>query len=262
MPAVSAVPAGSSVIEGPRTLEVRWLLPGRLDAAVAGWFGRFPGETEAREDSYLLNPDLRGLSVKVRAGRALEVKMYQGTAGLLEIPGHARGRIQSWQKWSFPVGPLSQDGDGPAGWTMIGKRRRISRFRLASDGIAAGVPRWASEPGCTVELTEVARATRPGGPSDFEAAGPADLLRRALEGTAALIFALAAARRRGTRPGQLPVLRGMAVLHHLPQLRRRAAAPSVSAGSLRWQRASALQPAAPSPTPWICACWCRACSSS
>ena len=191
MPAVSAVPAGSSVIEGPRTLEVRWLLPGRLDAAVARWFGRFPGETEAREDSYLLNPDLRGLSVKVRAGRALEVKMYQGTAGLLEVPGHARGRIQAWQKWSFPVGPLSQDGDGPAGWTTIRKRRRISRFRLASDGIAAGAPRWASEPGCTVELTEVDARDQAWWSLGFEAAGPADLLRRALEGTAALVFARA-----------------------------------------------------------------------
>ena len=191
MPAVSAVPPGSSVIEGPRTLEVRWLLPGRLDAAVAGWFGRFPAETESREDSYLLNPDLRGLSVKVRAGRALEVKMYQGTAGLLEVPGHARGRIQAWQKWSFPVGPLSQDGDGPAGWTTIRKRRRISRFRLASDGIAAGVPRWASEPGCTVELTEVDARDQAWWSLGFEAAGPADLLRRALEGTAALVFARA-----------------------------------------------------------------------
>jgi hypothetical protein len=182
---------GSSVIEGRRTLEVRWLLPGRLDAAVAGWFGRFPAETESREDTYLVNRDWRGLSVKVRAGRALEVKMYHGIVGPLDIPGRARGRIQAWQKWSFPVDPVSQEGDGPPGWTVIRKRRRISRFRLAGGGIAAGVPGWASEPGCTVELTEVDARDEPWWSLGFEAAGPADLVRRALEDTAALIFARA-----------------------------------------------------------------------
>ncbi len=182
---------GSSVIEGVRTLEVRWLLPGRLDAAVAGWFGRFPAETESREDTYLVNRDWRGLSVKVRAGRALEVKMYHGTVGPLEVPGRARGRIQAWQKWSFPVGPLSQEGDGLPGWTVIRKRRRISRFRLADGGIAAGVPGWTSEPGCTVELTEVDARDETWWSLGFEAAGPADLVRRVLEDTAALIFARA-----------------------------------------------------------------------
>ena len=49
-----AAAPGSSVIEGLRTLEVRWLLPGRLDAAVAGWFGRFPAEAESREDTAAL----------------------------------------------------------------------------------------------------------------------------------------------------------------------------------------------------------------
>jgi hypothetical protein len=182
--------SGSSVIEGLRTLEVRWLVPGQLDAAVGGWFGRFPVETDAREDTYLVNPDLRGLSVKFRGGRALEMKMYHGTVGILEVPGRARGRIQSWQKWSFPVGPLRQDGDTPAGWTVIRKSRRISRFRLARGGIVAG-PGRASEPGCAVELTEVRARDETWWSLGFEAAGPAGLLRRVLEGTAELIFARA-----------------------------------------------------------------------
>jgi hypothetical protein len=179
---------GSPVIEGLRTIEVRWLFPGQLDAAVAGWFGRFPAETESRQDIYLVDPVFRSLSVKVRAGRALEVKMHHGTAGMLDLPGRVRGRIQSWQKWSFPVGPLSQDGDAPAGWTVIRKRRRISRFRLASEGVVAGAPGRASEPGCTVELTEVQAHDESWWSLGFEAAGPADLLRRALDGTAALVF--------------------------------------------------------------------------
>jgi hypothetical protein len=51
------------------SLEVRWIFPGQLEAAVARWFARFPATTESREDSYLLDPHLPGLSVKVRAGR-------------------------------------------------------------------------------------------------------------------------------------------------------------------------------------------------
>ncbi len=64
----------SPVTEGVRSLEVRWIFPGQLEAAVAGWFGRFPATAESREDTYLLDPQLPGLSVKVRGGRALEVK--------------------------------------------------------------------------------------------------------------------------------------------------------------------------------------------
>ncbi len=178
----------SSVIEGLRTLEVRWLVPGQLDAAVAEWFGRFPAETDAREDIYLVKPDLRGLSVKVRGGRALEVKQYHGTVGILDVPGRARGRIQSWQKWSFPVGALRREGDAPASWTVIRKSRQISRFRLAREAILAG-PGRAGEPGCAVELTEVRARGEIWWSLAFEAAGPADLLRRVLEGTAELVFA-------------------------------------------------------------------------
>ncbi len=44
------------------SLEVRWIFPGQLEAAVAGWFGRFTARVESREDAYLLDPPLRGLS--------------------------------------------------------------------------------------------------------------------------------------------------------------------------------------------------------
>ena len=186
---MTAEPAGSQVIGELQTLEVRWLLPGRLDAAVAGWFGRFPAETESREDTYLVEPELRGLSVKVRAGRSLEIKMCHGTVGMLEVPGRARGRIQAWQKWSIPVGPLGRGGDVPAGWTLIRKDRRISQFRLIATEIAAGVPGRADEPRCAVELTEVRVRDETWWSVGFEAAGPGPMLRRTLEGTAALIFA-------------------------------------------------------------------------
>jgi hypothetical protein len=50
---MTAEPFDSVVSEGVRSLEVRWIFPGQLAAAVAGWFGRFPAETESREDTYL-----------------------------------------------------------------------------------------------------------------------------------------------------------------------------------------------------------------
>jgi hypothetical protein len=84
-------PPGNSVIGGLNTVEVRWILPGQLDAVVAGWFRRFSAWTESREDAYLVHPVLRGLSVKLRAGRELEVKLCHGCPGILDA-GRARGR--------------------------------------------------------------------------------------------------------------------------------------------------------------------------
>ena len=94
-------PPGNSAIGVLSTVEVRWILPGQLDAAIAGWFRRFPAWTESREDAYLIQPVLRGLSVKIRAGRALEVKVYHGCPGILDAAGRVHGRLESWRKWSL-----------------------------------------------------------------------------------------------------------------------------------------------------------------
>jgi hypothetical protein len=188
---MTAEPPGSPVTEGLRSLEVRWIFPGQLEAAVARWFGRFPAETQSRQDTYLLNPQLHGLSVKVRGGGALEVKVHRGSPGILDLPGRARGRIQSWQKWSFPVSPLRQDSGDPPGWQPVRKRRRISRFPLTSGPIEAPAPGLDGEPRCAVELTEVCTHGQDWWTLGFEATGPADLLRGELHATAALVFAQA-----------------------------------------------------------------------
>jgi hypothetical protein len=183
-------PPGNSVIGGLNTVEVRWILPGQLDAVVAGWFRRFSAWTESREDAYLVHPVLRGLSVKLRAGRELEVKLCHGCPGILDA-GRARGRLESWRKWSFPFGPLGPFDAGPSAWSVVHKRRRISQFRLASGRIMAGIPGRATEPSCAVELTEVSSGSETWWSLGFEATGPADLLRSTLQRTAALIFAQA-----------------------------------------------------------------------
>lgn len=179
------------MIEGLRSLEVRWILPGPLEPAVAGWFGRFPAEAAARQDAYLVDPELRGLSVKVRAGAALEVKVYHGSPGLFEMSGRALGRTESWQKWSFPLTPSGQGGGSPAGWRLVRKRRRITRFQLAGGRLAAAVPGPATEPGCAVELTEIDVGAEAYWSLGFEATGPAGLLGSLLRDSAALVFARA-----------------------------------------------------------------------
>ena len=186
---MTGVPPESLVTEGVRSLEVRWIFPGQLEAEVARWFARFPAATESREDTYLLDPPLPGLSVKVRGGGALEVKAYRGSPGILDVAGRARGRMESWQKWSFPVSPLSPGSGDPPGWTPVRKRRRIGRFSLASGPVMARAPGLGPQPRCEVELTEVHTNGQDWWTLGFEATGSASLLRSELEATAALVFA-------------------------------------------------------------------------
>ena len=188
---MTAEPPESPVTEAVRSLEVRWIFPGQLQAGVAGWFGRFPARTESREDTYLLDPPLPGLSVKIRRGSALEVKAYLGSPGILEVEGRARGLIEGWQKWSFPVGLPSQDRGDQASWRSVRKRRRIIRFPLARRPVEARAPGPGPQPQCEVELTEVRMCGQDWWTLGFEATGPADRLRSEIEATAALVFAQA-----------------------------------------------------------------------
>ena len=107
------------------------------------------------------------------------------------MAGRARGRLESWQKWSFPVSPLSPGAGDAPGWRPVRKRRRISRFSLASGRIAAPGTRPGGEPGCEVELTEIRTSGQDWWPLGFEATSPADLLRSERQATAALVFAQA-----------------------------------------------------------------------
>ena len=90
--------------------------------------------------------------------------------------------------WSFPVSPPRQASGDLAGWRPVRKRRRISRFSLASGPIVARGPGLGRQPRCEVELTEVSAAGQDWWTLGFEATGPADLLRNALQATAALVF--------------------------------------------------------------------------
>jgi hypothetical protein len=171
------------------SLEVRWIFPGRLEPAVAAWFGRFPATTESREDTYRMSPRRGELSVKIRGNRVLQVKSYRGGEGILEVPGRARGHMQAWHKWSFPISPPDPGRGVPAGWRRVRKRRRLSRLMLASDEIVACRPELRQEPGCDVELTEISAQGENWWSLGFEATGPSGLLRGELAATATLVFA-------------------------------------------------------------------------
>ena len=194
------------VTEGARSLEVRWIFPGQLEAAVARWFRAVPGQDGVTR-GHLPARAAAGWAVgEGPRGGALEVKAYRGSPGILELAGRASGRLESWQKWSFPVSPLSPGSGNPAGGG-----------RSARDGASAGshraagrslrVPRGHSqEPGCEVELTEVHTSGQDWWSLGFEATGPRDLLRSELEATAALVFAEALPGGVEAWPGSIQVL--------------------------------------------------------
>jgi hypothetical protein len=97
--------------------------------------------------------------------------------------------MESWHKWSFPLSPHSLGSGEAPGWRPVRKRRRISRFPLASGPIVAPAAGLGQESRCEVELTEVHTRGQHWWTLGFEATGPADLMRSELEATAALVFA-------------------------------------------------------------------------
>jgi hypothetical protein len=168
------------------TLEVRWILPGELDGQTSEWFGRFPMATESRIDDYLIGPDLGEASVKIRAGRALEVKMYGGPLAVLQVPGRARGIMEFWQKWSFPLRSIGQTDE--SSWRPVHKVRRMTFFSFQAAPLSITVGKPEGGVGCAVELTEVTMLGRNWWTLGFEAIGATDNLRGMVESTAAHVF--------------------------------------------------------------------------
>ena len=210
---MTAEPPGSPVAE--EVLQP-WRCAGssraKLEAAVAGWVGGFRLGPESREDTYLVDPQLRGLSVKVRGGAALEVKVYRGSPGILEVAGCARGRMESWQKWSFPFSPLRQNS-GDLVRLETGTQEAADQLVLTGQraGLQPTPLALGQEPRCEVELTEVRTGGQDWWTLGFEAAGPADLLRTVLEAAAALVFAQALPGGVEPGPNEIQVVHGVAV---------------------------------------------------
>jgi len=168
---------------GPR-IEVRWFLAGDLPTGVTEWFAQFPSSAEAREDSYLVAPRLPGLTVKLRGGLALDVKLYRGNRGLLRIPGIAEGQLGSWSKWSFSFDAEVQPPEYGVAWRRVKKDRKLSTFVLDDRRLIAGLPASQDQLVCTAELSHIAVDDERWWTFAFESAGPADRQRHAIEMTA------------------------------------------------------------------------------
>ena len=174
--------------EGP-TMEVRWVCPGALATSMIDWFGPFLEQVESREDDYLVGQQIQGISVKIRGGAQLDMKVAGGSHGVLDIPGRARGHLQSWKKWSFPIPPVAEMDVGSADWVRVGKIRRIARFSFADgEHVTRGVSSGEDLATCAVELTEVAKGGERWWTLGFEVAGHPGAMREAIESTAAIVF--------------------------------------------------------------------------
>jgi hypothetical protein len=180
--------SGVRMAVGAETLEVRWFLPGPMPPEAARWFERFPVSRESREDSYLIEPWLDGLSVKVRADRALEVKMHRGSQGALEVSGRAFGRLDAWQKWSFELGPRSERAGVSKTWMHLRKHRTLAWFDEAGEPIADRTREPADRTRCAVEMTGIVIRGREWWTIGLEATGPLETRRAALESAARSVF--------------------------------------------------------------------------
>jgi hypothetical protein len=148
------------------------------------WFGRFPVRTERRDDIYLVRLQQQDVSVKIRGGASLEVKVRQRDAGILHLPGRATGDMAQWQKWSFPLASQSHLLPTSAEWRRVGKTRRVTS--VGTNAIPLADLRDGD--GCTVELTEIALAGHAWWTLGFEANGPLDGLQDRIDATVALVF--------------------------------------------------------------------------
>ncbi len=169
---------------GVVSLEVRWIHPGRVPAVLVERLEPFGEGIEVREDCYLTDPVLPDVSVKIRGGVLLDVKAFRRSPGRLSLPGGTRGRLELWEKWSFPVAGVPRPLVDGASWTRVEKARRRRSFALTDVGLVERRLADAESPGCALELTEVSIDGVVWWTLGLEAVGPLETLHRDLQATA------------------------------------------------------------------------------
>jgi hypothetical protein len=169
------------------TSEVRWILSGPLDVAMTRWFERIPVTTETREDAYLVEPWLDDLSVKIRGDITLDVKTRVGRLGEVVLAPSARGRLESWRKCSFPVGSESDRATHSPMWKSVRKVRTMAWYQV-DRWLTDRPPETTREPRCAVELTDIVVGDERWWTLGFEASGPPDGRRGAIDAAAAVLF--------------------------------------------------------------------------
>ena len=131
------------------SIEIRWFQRGAIPAQVREWFGRFdfgPVLRQERTDTYLFTHD-DGMGIKLREGQ-VEIKQRQARLGMLTVRPHARGKVETWYKWSYPLEKNELPGNltiPDSNWIDVAKDRLLVQSGLT-------VP---EKSGYQVELTSV-----------------------------------------------------------------------------------------------------------
>jgi hypothetical protein len=169
------------------TLEVRWIRRGPVPEALIGWLGPFADWIERREDRYLVDPAAPELGVKIKAGVQLDLKAFRGSLGRLTVPG-GRGRLELWEKWSFPLHASALPPANATGWLALEKTRRRRSFGVGDNGVVERSVEQAELPGCSIELTQVTIGEGLWWTLGLEATGGPERLERNLHATIARLF--------------------------------------------------------------------------
>lgn len=155
---------------------------------MVGWLGPFHDEIEEREDRYLIEPSVPELGVKIKGGLQLDLKTLKGSPGELALPTGIRGRLERWEKWTFPL----RDGAIPpadaTAWLALAKVRHRRSFRVLGERVEERPVSEAQLPGCTLELTEVTVDAERWWTLGLEACGEPHSVERVLRTTVDALF--------------------------------------------------------------------------
>ena len=153
-----------------RSSEVRWFFTGELPSAVREWFvvGDDVRSEPTRTDEYLMLPDCRTASLKIREGR-LEFKARTKAPQPVRYAGDIEGLRDHWIKWSSnrvddeALRDLALGADD--GRLLVTKHRLLRTFSLdAGDPREVDGSRIRLTDGCQVEVANItARSDHPAG---------------------------------------------------------------------------------------------------
>jgi hypothetical protein len=188
VPDLSEFRAFGTLARSSTTLEVRWIDLGSVPEAMVAWLGPFDDWIERREDRYLVDPSVSDLGIKIKDAVQFDLKAFRGSLGRLEVPGAGRGHLELWEKWSFPLHASALPPADAAGWLALEKTRRRRSFEVGEDEAMERPMTRAEQPGCSVELTEVAVGGERWWTLGIEATGGRETLERNLRATAKRVF--------------------------------------------------------------------------
>jgi hypothetical protein len=170
------------------TLEVRWIHRGPVPGAMVAWLGPFDNWIERREDRYFVVPSIPDLGIKIRDTVQFDLKAFRGSLGKLTVPDVGRGRLELWEKWSFPLHASALPPVDAVGWLTLEKTRRRRSFEVREDEAVERPVDQALLPGCSIELTEFAVGEGLWWALCLEATGGRETLERNLHVTAAKLL--------------------------------------------------------------------------